>query len=74
MKIEELINDAESQPVDIRVKLVESLLLSLNPKESKIDKTWANLAKKRSDDIHSARVETISGEDVFSKVWNKFNK
>jgi putative addiction module component (TIGR02574 family) len=74
MKIEELINNAESLPVDIRVKLVESLLLSLNPKESKIDKSWANLAKKRSADIHTASAETISGEDVFSKVWNKFNK
>ncbi len=70
MKIKDLINEAESLPVEERVLVVDSLLRSLNPPDSKIDEKWASVAQKRLKEVRSGAVETISGEDVFAKIWN----
>ncbi len=70
MKIKDLINEAESLPVEERALVVDSLLRSLNPLDSKIDKKWALVAQKRLKEVRSGAVETVPGEDVFAKIWN----
>ncbi|MCG6659618.1 addiction module protein [Halomonas campisalis] len=70
MKIKDLIDEAESLPVEERALVVDSLLRSLNPPESKIDEKWASVAKKRLKEVRSGAVETVPGEDVFAKIWN----
>lgn len=70
MKIKDLIDEAESLPVEERALVVDSLLRSLNPPESKIDEKWALVAEKRLKEVRSGAVETVPGEEVFEKIWN----
>jgi hypothetical protein len=70
VKIKDLIDEAESLPVEERALVVYSLLRSLNPPESKIDEKWASVAIKRVKEVRSGAVETIPGEDVFARIWN----
>jgi len=74
MNTKQLIDEAVSLPVEERALVVDSLLRSLNQPESEIDKQWAKEAKMRLDELRSGRVEAISGEDVFKKVWERFEK
>jgi len=68
IKTKDIFDEAVSLPVEIRTKLVEKLLLSLNPSQKEIDKLWAKEAEKRVEEIRSGKVKTISGEKVFKKI------
>lgn len=70
MKIKDLIDEAEALPVEERALVVDSLLRSLNPPESRIDEKWASVAQKRLKEIRSGAVEAVPGEDVFAKIWS----
>jgi putative addiction module component (TIGR02574 family) len=70
MKVRELIDQARALPVEERAIVVDYLLRSLNPPESRIDEKWALVARKRLEDIRSGAVKTIPGEDVFAKIWS----
>lgn len=70
MKIKVLIDDVEATLVEDQVIVVDSLLRSLNPPESRIDEKWSLVARKRLEDIRSGAVKTIPGEDVFAKIWS----
>jgi putative addiction module component (TIGR02574 family) len=74
MKTEDLIAEAMTLPVEERTIIIDSLLKSLNPPESEIDKKWAVLAVKRLEQMRSGEVQAISGEEVFQRVWSRFAK
>lgn len=69
MKIKDLIDEAEALPVEERALVIDSLLRSPNPPESKIDEKWASVARQRLDDVRSGAIETVPGEHVFAKIW-----
>jgi putative addiction module component (TIGR02574 family) len=71
---EELISEATSLPVDIRVQLVEKLLLSLNPTEKETDELWAAEAERRVQEIESGTVKTVPGDEVFKKIRDRLAK
>ena len=54
--------------------MIDSLLRSLNQPESEIDKIWAKESKRRLDELRSGQVNAIPGEEVFKKVWERFDK
>ena len=68
---EELIFEAVSLPVDIRVQLVEKLLQSLNPTEKETDEVWAAEAERRVQEIESGTVKTVPGDEVFKKIRDR---
>ncbi len=72
MNTKQLIDKAVSLPVEERALVVDSLLRSLNQPESEIDKIWAKEARRRLDELRSGRVKAIPGEEVFKKVWKRF--
>jgi len=74
MNTEELINEAVSFPIEKRALVVDSILQSFNQPESDIDDKWKDVAQKRLMEIRSGKVEAISGEEVFNKIWNKFER
>jgi hypothetical protein len=74
MNTQELINKAVSLPVEERTLVVDSLLRSLNQPESAIDKQWAITAQRRLSELRSGVVEPISGQEVFNKIWQRFEK
>ncbi len=74
MNTKELIDEAVSLPVEERALVVDSLLRSLNQPESEIDKKWVAVAKRRLAEMRSGSVETVPGEEVFEKIWKRFEK
>jgi putative addiction module component (TIGR02574 family) len=70
MKIKDLIDEVEALPVEERALVVDSLLRSLNPPESRSDEKWASVTRKRLKEVRSGAVETVPGEDVFAKIWS----
>ena len=70
---EELITEAISLPVEIRLQLVERLLQSLNPSYKDIDELWAIEAGRRVAEIKRGEVETVPGEEVLRKLHNRGN-
>ncbi len=73
-KTQDLIDEAISLPIEERALLVDSLLRSMNPLSKENDRKWALEAKKRLEELRSGKVNTISGEEVFNKVWKRFEK
>ncbi|MGQ3685501.1 MAG: addiction module protein [Candidatus Loosdrechtia sp.] len=72
MNIKDLINEAASLPVEERAMVVDSLLRSLNPPESEIDKKWAAVARRRLEEIRYGNVTAVLGEQVFENIWKRF--
>ena len=74
MNTKQLIDEAVSLPVEERALVIDSLLRSLNQPESEIDKIWAKEANRRLNELRSGQVKTIPGEEVFKKVWDRFER
>jgi putative addiction module component (TIGR02574 family) len=69
----EIIQEAESLPVEERTVVVDSLLRSLNPPNPEIDRKWAAVAKRRLEELRSGRVKPVPGEEVFAKIRERFS-
>ena len=67
-KADELVDEAMALPVELRAKLIEKLLNSLNPAEAEIDRLWAVEAERRVAEIEAGTVEMVSGDVVFEKI------
>ncbi len=71
---DELISEAISLPIEIRLQLVEKILESLNPSHKDIDELWAIEAERRVAEIDKGEVETVPGEEVFRKLHDRLKK
>ena len=71
---EELISEAVSLPVDIRLQLIERLLNSLQPTHKDIDELWAAEAERRVKEVESGTAKPIPGNEVFSKIRDRLIK
>lgn len=71
---DDLISEAVSLPVEIRIRLVEKLLQSLNPTDHDIDERWAVEAEKRVAQIEGGEVKTVSGDEVFERLLKRLKK
>lgn len=70
-----VIEEALSLPADVRLKLVEKLLTSLNlPTDEEINRLWAEEAERRVSQIEAGEVKMVPGEEVFSKIQAKYEK
>ena len=73
MKTEDLLREIESLPVEERARVADSVLKTLNPPESEIDKRWAEVAKRRLEEIKTGAVKPVSGQEVFDEIWKRFS-
>ncbi|MFO7976428.1 MAG: addiction module protein [Candidatus Hydrogenedentota bacterium] len=72
MKLKDLMDEAESLPVEERAMVADSLLRTLNAPEAEIDKKWAAIARRRLEEIRSGDAETVPGDQTFEKISRKF--
>lgn len=68
----DIIKEAESLPVEERAFVIDSLLRTLNPPDPILDRKWVEIAKQRLEQIRSGQVKTVSGNEVFDKVRERF--
>ncbi|OGV87732.1 MAG: addiction module protein [Lentisphaerae bacterium RIFOXYB12_FULL_65_16] len=72
MTTKDLIAEVTSLPVEERAIVANSVLRSLNPPESDIDRKWASVAHRRLGELRSGQVKPVPGEEVFARVWKRF--
>ena len=72
--IKEIIQEAESLPVEKRAMVIDSLLRSLNPPSIEIDREWVKVAKRRLAELRSGAVKPIPENEVFAKIRERFEK
>jgi putative addiction module component (TIGR02574 family) len=72
--MKEIIEEAESLPVEERAMVIDSLLRSLNPPSIEIDREWMKLAKRRLAELRSGDVKPIPGNEVFAKIRERFER
>ena len=65
MKTEKLFSEIESLPIDLKTKLVEKILLSINPIQKEIDELWAKEVERRLKETEFDREKSISEKEVF---------
>lgn len=73
LKQDELFNEIDILPIDLKTKIVDKLLASITPLNSEIDKLWIKEANKRKQDIDSNSVTLVDGDEVFKKISQKLN-
>lgn len=73
MEIKKIIEEVISLPVEERALIADSILRSLNPVESEIDKKWIKIAKDRLNDLKSGKIKAVPGDEVFNKIWKRFS-
>ena len=71
---EEIIQEATSLPVEERILVVDSLLRTLNMPDPDIDKEWAVVAKRRLAELRSGRVNPVPGDQVFTRIRERFGR
>ena len=72
LSIKDIINEAESLPVEERVIVVDRLLKPLNSPDANIEEEWLEVAKRRLLELRSGKVKPVSGE-VFAKIRARFD-
>jgi len=70
----EIIDQVESLPVEERALVVDSLLQTLNRSDPEIDRKWAEVARRRLEDLRSGRVKPVPGDEVLARARERFGK
>ena len=68
LKQEQLFDEIDILPVDLKTKIVDKILNSINPIDKSIDDLWIKEVNRRKEEIESSKVALISGDDVFNKI------
>jgi putative addiction module component (TIGR02574 family) len=70
----EIMEMADSLPIDLKLELVDRLLASISPTQNEIDELWKIEVERRIDEVESGKVELIPGDEVFAKIRQRFAK
>ena len=68
LKQEQLFDEIDILPVDLKTKIVDKILNSINPIDKSIDDLWIKEVNRRKEEIESSKVALISGDEVFTKI------
>lgn len=72
--MKEIIQEAMSLPVEERAVVVDSLIRTFNPPDAEIEREWVKVAKRRLAELRSGKVKAVSGDEVFAKIRERFEK
>lgn len=71
LKQEQLFDEIDVLPIDLKTKIVDKILNSINPIDKSIDDLWIKEVNKRKDEIESSKITLVSGDEVFKKIANR---
>ncbi len=64
-----------SLPCEDRIRIVETILESLNaPDDKNIEQAWAVEAERRIDDLNAGQVQSIPGAEVFADIRQRLGR
>lgn len=70
-----LLEEVLSLPADVRLDMVDKLLMSLNlPVDEEIDRLWKAEAERRVKEIEHDKATLIPGKTVFPEILAKYGK
>jgi len=69
---QQLFDEVETLPIELKTKMIDTLLTSIHPIKKSIDTLWIQEVKKRKAQIDSGEVSLVDGEEVFRKIASKF--
>jgi len=73
LKQEQLFEEIDILPIDLKTKIVDKILASITPSNSSIDALWIKEVNKRKTDIETNSVSLIDGDEVFQKIIKRLN-
>jgi hypothetical protein len=73
LKQEQLFDEIDILPIDLKTKMVDKILASITPLNSEIDKLWIKEVNKRKQEIESDSVTLVDGDEVFKKISQRLN-
>ena len=73
LKQEQLFNEIDILPIDLKTKIVDKILASITPSSTSIDALWIKEVNKRKNDIESNNVSLTEGDEVFKKISQRLN-
>lgn len=71
---QQIIDEAATLSAEDRVVVVDFLLKTLTPPDPDIDRSWANEATRRLDELRSGKVTAIPAEDVLEKARKRLEQ
>ena len=74
MTMKEIIEEVASLPVDERAMVADSILRSLNAPNPEIDAKWAQVAQRRLAELRAGAVKPVPGQQVFDRIWKRFEE
>ena len=69
----QLFDEIDILPIDLKTKIVDKILNSINPTNKSIDDLWIQEVNKRKNEIESGTVKLIDGDEVFKKISQRLN-
>ncbi|MEA2099446.1 MAG: addiction module protein [Campylobacterota bacterium] len=73
LKQEQLFDEIDILPIDLKTKIVDKILASITPSNSSIDALWIKEVNKRKIDIETNSVSLVDGDEVFQKIAKRLN-
>ena len=73
LKQEQLFDEIDILPIDLKTKIVDKILASITPANSSIDALWIKEVNKRKNEIESNSATLVDGDEVFQKIAKKLN-
>ncbi len=70
----QLFEEIEILPIDLKTKLVEKILSSLNNIDKNIDQLWLKESLQRKKEIEEGKVSLVNGEEVFEKILDRLKQ
>ena len=72
--VKDIIQEAESLPVEERAAVADSILRTLNRPDPAIDQRWLTVANRRLEELRSGRVKPVPGDEVFAKADERLKR
>ena len=69
----QLFDEIDILPIDLKTKLVDKLLNSINQTDNSIDNLWIKEINKRRIEIEKGDVSLVDGDEVFEKIKQRFS-
>ena len=73
LKQEQLFDEIDVLPIDLKTKIVDKILASITPTDSSIDALWIKEVNQRKIDIENSAVALVDGDEVFKKISQRLN-